>query len=156
MRVTASRMIEATTADVFALVAEIEGYAAWLPGTVEAERVAEESGEVGAVYRVVEKQGWRRVTQRLEVVETEAPRRLVVESRPFDFAQDRPWRGGESAQWIWDFWPAGEGSTRVTLVGEAQLPRALRLAGPVVRRLAGWMLGRYLRRLEKAVKETSR
>ena len=148
MRVTAGRMIEATTADVFALVAEIEGYAAWLPGTVKVERVAGESGEVGAAYRVVEKQGRRRVTQRMEVVEVEAPRRLVVESRP--------WRGGESAQWIWDFWPEGEGSTRVTLVGEAELPRALRFAGPVVRRLAGWMLGRYLRRLEKAVKETSR
>ena len=113
MRVTASRVIEAARADVFALLAEIEGYTAWLPGTVEVERVAGESGEVGAAYRVVEKQGRRRVTQRLEVVEAEAPRRLVVESTP--------WRGGESAQWIWDFWPEGEGSTRVTLVGEAEL-----------------------------------
>ena len=137
MRITESFFVEAAPAAVFDYMTDPSKLAEWQTSKTSVEQLTEGPPRRGTRVRERTKPpGRREFEQVVEFTEFDRPRRFHVHVVEGPFPIDG----------TWSFEPA-DGGTRVDFCAEGELPRGLRLLGPVVERIVARQFAGYHRTL---------
>lgn len=125
MRIQASVVIDRPEEDVFRFTAiqHIENHPRWDPAVNAIEPITTGPVALGSRFRIDRTTAGRRELREFEVTDWSPPNRFTIETRSPGF----------HLRLVEDCEPAGEASTRMTLVGEAAIGGLRGLLAPLVR-----------------------